>query len=101
MTKMASLDFVTEESAKTQGMSAQSCQLLAEVKDWELQHSWLWDTKILVYLTMLLTFNTKTQTSSLFQDFADCIPSPLPPKLCSEKNERDSTELIKPVTWGH
>lgn len=27
---MASLDFVTEESAKTQGMSAQSCQLLAE-----------------------------------------------------------------------
>lgn len=47
---------------------------------------------------MLLTFNTKTQPSSHFQDFTDFIPS-LPPKLCSQTNGRDNSELI-PVTWG-
>lgn len=61
--------------------------------------SWLWDTKILVYLTML-TFNTKTQNSSLCPDLTNFIPSPLPPKLSFQRNERNSTEMIKPVTWG-
>lgn len=61
--------------------------------------SWLWDTKVLVYLTML-TFNTKTQNNSLCPDHTDFIPSPLPPKLSFQRNERDSIEMIKPVTWG-